>query len=88
MGDTRQLRLGWIAQQANFEGDACRSIVQNDTHYAPYVEYGHRQTYAWGHKLSTPKWVEGLFFMTDTMTDMEGAVPKMVDRLVDQWLRE
>ena len=82
------LRRGWFTTAAQVEGNVCRAEVRNDVEYSIYVEYGHRQTYAWGHELKVPHWVEGQFFMTDTVEEFAPVVPAMAQRCVDLFMEE
>ena len=79
------LRGSWTTEPARVTGNICQAELKNDVEYAPYVEYGHRQTHAWGHKMKHPRWVEGQFFMTDVVEQFRPVMPLMVGRMVDEF---
>ena len=66
--------------------------LSNDTIYASYVEYGHRQTPgryvpALGKTLKA-SWVNGKFMMTKSVSEVERKVPKMLEQELYQTFRE
>ena len=88
--DEGNLRRNWFTTAAQVEGTTCRAEIKNDTHYAEYVEYGHRQEVgryvpAIGKRLVNA-WVEGQFFMTNTAEEFQQAMPAMVERMVDDFM--
>lgn len=64
------LRRGWHAGHVERRGAFYITSVRNSVEYAPYVEYGHRQTpgryvKALGKRL-VKSWVDGKFMMTNS----------------------
>ena len=73
------LRRGW-------------SMLLNNTEYASYVEYGHRQTPgryvpAIGKRLKAA-WVEGQFPMTLSAREVESAAPAILARKIQRYFEE
>lgn len=71
------LRRGWYAGHVERRGNVYITSVRNPVMYAPYVEYGHRQTPgrfvpAIGKQLKK-SWVEGQFMMTKSAPATEQA---------------
>ncbi len=71
------LRRGWYAGHVERRGRVYLTSVRNPVTYAPYVEYGHRQTPgqyvpAIGKRLKK-SWVEGQFMMTKSAPATESA---------------
>ena len=59
--------------------------------YAPYVEYGHRQTPgryvpAIGKRL-VKSWVEGQHFLKISEDELQGIAPQILQTLLDNFLR-
>lgn len=66
------------------KGDVYEITVSNNVHYAPYVEYGHRQEVgrfvpAIGKRLKKP-WVNGRFMMTISANELQGQAPKIIEK--------
>lgn len=66
--------------------------VINPVEYASYVEFGHRQTPgrfvpAIGKRL-TASWVDGQYFLTLSEEDLQRMAPAVIQRKLDQLLRE
>lgn len=66
--------------------------VINPVEYASYVEFGHRQTPgrfvpAIGKRLKA-SWVDGQYFLTLSEEDLQQMAPAVIQRKLDQLLRE
>lgn len=72
--DTGELRRNWQVGQVERRGDAYIVEIFNNTHYAQFVEYGHRA----GKDLT--KWVEGRFMMTISMQQIEKELPRYLEK--------
>lgn len=82
---TGTLRAGWTAQLSQgFEvtksGNAVEVELVNDTYYASYVEFGHRTR---NHK----GWVQGRFYLTISVEEVERASPQILERKLDKYLK-
>lgn len=78
------LRRNWMVSDILKEGNIYKIEIFNNTEYAIYVEYGHRQEVgryvpAIGKKLVKP-WVEGRFMMTISMKEIERELPIYLER--------
>ena len=73
------LRRGWVMGQVTQDGTGYKSEIKNDVEYSPYVEYGHRTRGGNG-------WVEGQFFMTNTVESFRPRVPEIVKQMVEREL--
>ncbi|SDA45654.1 Bacteriophage HK97-gp10, putative tail-component [Dialister histaminiformans] len=85
------LRRNWEATPAHMQGTACVANVHNNTKYAPYVEYGHRQNVgqfvpALGKRLVKP-WVKGTHMMRNSHDEMKKEAPSLLARRVSQYIR-
>lgn len=90
--DTGQLRDNWQIGDVRKEGDTYIIEIFNETPYASFVEYGHRQNVGQyvptiRKRLKRP-WVEGRFFMTISANEIEQELPKYLDKRLDKLLRE
>lgn len=74
VGETGDLRRNWQIGQVVRKGDAYEIEIFNNTHYAGFVEYGHRT----GKDLT--KWVEGRFMMTISMQEIERELPRYLEK--------
>lgn len=99
------LRRGWTAGKkvSNFSdyaktmpinvmSNSYRIDIINQVSYAPYVEYGRRQTPgryvpALGKRL-TSSWVQGQFMMTKSVAEVDSIAQKVVDKKVKKFLEE
>lgn len=72
--DTGELRNNWQIANIERRGDALQVEYYNNTHYASFVEYGHRT----GKDLT--KWVEGRFMMTISMQEIERELPRYLEK--------
>ena len=86
------LRRGWIVRGPYYFGNNYVCELINTVEYAPYVEYGHRQTPgryvpAIDRKL-TQSWVKGYFMLTKSLADMERIAPKVIKKNVDAMMKE
>ena len=75
------LRRGWTMTQVRPTGGGYEVKVINPTDYASYVEYGHRTRNHEG-------WVEGQFFLTKSEIELERELPKIIERKIQQILKE
>jgi len=80
--DTGELRRNWKVGRVERRGDAYQVEIYNNTHYAQFVEYGHRT----GKDLT--KWVEGRFMMTISMQEIERELPRYLEKRVTQLLND
>jgi len=77
-----QLRRNWQVGRVERRGDAYQVEIYNNTHYAQFVEYGHRT----GKDLT--KWVEGRFMMTISMQEIERELPRYLEKRVTRLLND
>ncbi|HZG16963.1 MAG TPA: HK97 gp10 family phage protein [Candidatus Bathyarchaeia archaeon] len=80
VGETGELRRNWQIGSIVKRGDSYQVELFNNTHYASFVEYGHRT----GKDLT--KWVEGRFMLTISMQEIERELPKYLDRRMAELL--
>ena len=80
--DTGELRRNWKVGRVERRGDAYQVEIYNNTHYAQFVEYGHRT----GKDLT--KWVEGRFMMTISMQEIERELPRYLEKRVTRLLND
>mgnify|MGYP001067274520 CR=1 FL=1 len=80
--DTGELRRNWKVGRVERRGDAYQVEIYNNTHYAQFVEYGHRT----GKDLT--QWVEGRFMMTISMQEIERELPRYLEKRVTQLLND
>lgn len=90
MGGT--LRRGWTIGEVTKIGNTYQIEVINNTIYASYVEYGHRQqpgryVPALGVKLKKG-WVEGKFMLTLSENDLKNEAPAIIERRIKKKLGE
>ena len=86
------LRRGWIIRGPYYFGNNYVCELINPIEYAPYVEYGHRQTPgryvpAIDRKL-TASWVKGFFMLTKSLQDLEKIAPNVIQKNVDAMMKE
>ena len=87
------LRRGWTAV-ANLEvkktGSIYKITIENNTSYASYVEYGHRQTpcrYVPAIDCQLKKaWVKGQFMMTISEREIRKSAPRILENKVMRFL--
>lgn len=87
------LRRGWTAAgslEITKTGNVYKITIENQTPYASYVEYGHRQTPgryvpAIGCKLKKA-WVQGRFMMTISEREIKKSAPKILEKKVMDFL--
>ena len=92
-----RLRRGWSTLlkgkiRVQRIGDTYQVELVNNTEYASYVEYGHRQTPgryvpAIGKRLKAA-WVEGQFPMTLSAREVESAAPAILARKIQRYFEE
>lgn len=75
------LKRGWTIGEIKKEGSNYIIEIVNPVEYASYVEYGHRTRDGMG-------WVEGKFMMTITEEEIQGIAPKLIEKRVNEKLRE
>ena len=85
------LRRGWTGEQdmnatayaASLPiaqtGNTYTITIINPVHYAAYVEYGHRTRGGKG-------WVEGKFMLTKSEMELEGQLPKIIEKKLMKFL--
>lgn len=90
-----QLRRAWTVDNQNLViekiGNMYQLMIVNNTEYASYVEYGHRQmpgrfVPALGKRLKQG-WVEGQFILTKSEQELDSQAPAIVDKIVEQFLK-
>ncbi len=86
------LRDAWTVLPIERQGNNYVVTVVNNTEYASYVEYGHRQTPgrfvpALGKSL-TDNWSKGRFMLTISVQETERLVPAILEKALRQALRE
>lgn len=86
------LRKNWSIGSITKEGNDYVVDVINPTNYAPYVEYGHRQTPgryvpAIGKKLKKG-WVNGHFMLTISEKEIKKATPGILEKKLKEKLEE
>lgn len=78
--DTGELARSWQVGNVEKNGDTLQVEIFNNTHYASFVEYGHRT----GKDLT--KWVEGRFMMTISMQEIERELPRYLEKRMAELL--
>ena len=73
-------------------GDTYTIIVENTVSYAPYVEFGHRQTPGRyvptiGKRLKSG-FVPGQYMLTESEKDLEQIAPRVLERKIERFLTE
>ena len=86
------LRRGWEVGEVKRITNGYEVEIFNNTEYAPYVEYGHRQEVgryvpAIGKRLRKP-WVEGRFMMTISMQEIERELPIYLERRMTRLMKD
>lgn len=86
------LRDAWTVQPVEKVGDSYVVTVVNNTEYASYVEFGHRQkpgryVPALGKSL-TANWVEGQFMLTISEEKLRSQLPRILEKKVYMLLKE
>lgn len=89
---TAELRNAWQIGNIEQRGNTLQIEYFNNTHYASFVEYGHRQEVgrfvpAIGKRLKEP-WVEGRFMMTISMQEIERELPRYLEKRMTQLLND
>lgn len=82
VGETGDLRRNWQVGSVVKRGDSYLVEIYNTTHYASFVEYGHRT----GKDLTG--WVEGRFMLTISMQEIERELPKYLEKRVAELLND
>lgn len=90
--DTGDLRRNWRVGKVERRGNGYIVEIFNNTKYASFVEYGHRQEVgryvpAIGKRLKEP-WVEGRFMMTISMKEIERELPKYLEKRQKELLEQ
>lgn len=86
------LKKGWTILPIVDKGDSIEIQVVNTVDYAPYVEFGHRQTPgryvpALGKRLKKP-WVTGKFMLTKSEIELEKDMPGILEKRLYEKLGE
>lgn len=86
------LRRGWTILPLEKSGEEYRVTVINNTEYASYVEYGHRQrpgryVPALGKSLKAA-WVPGRYMLTISAQELERQAPALVEKQLYEFLKE
>lgn len=86
------LRDAWTILPVEKHGDEYLVTVVNNTEYASYVEYGHRQTPgryvpALGKSLKA-SWVKGRFMLTISTQELEVQAPALLEKKLYLFLKE
>jgi hypothetical protein len=86
------LRKAWIISEVRKTGDSYTIEVINPMTYAPYVEFGHRQTPgryvpAIGKQLKS-NWVEGRFMLTVSEAELQADAPTHLMNRLNKFMRE
>ena len=86
------LRDAWQILPIEKHGDQYIVTVANNTKYASYVEYGHRQTSgryvpALGKRLKA-SWVKGRFMLTISIQEIETLIPSLLQQKLYLFLKE
>ncbi|MGL5513620.1 MAG: HK97 gp10 family phage protein [Sporomusa sp.] len=84
------LKAGWRTIPATMDNGICKGTIYNTEKYAPYVEYGHRQTPgryipALGKKLKKG-WVKGKFMMANSRKELEPDIPGIVQGKFNKYM--
>ncbi|WP_144882713.1 HK97 gp10 family phage protein, partial [Paenibacillus sp. IHBB 10380] len=66
--DSGELRRNWRVGRVIRQGSSYVVEIYNNTEYASFVEYGHRNR-------DKTEWVEGRFMMTISMKQIERELP-------------
>lgn len=77
-----QLRSAWEVGRIEKRGSSFNVEIYNNTHYASFVEYGHRT----GKDLTG--WVEGRFMLTISMQEIERELPKYLEKRMVELLND
>lgn len=85
------LRDAWTILPIEKQGNNYVITLVNNTEYASYVEYGHRQTPgryvpALGKRLKAG-WVKGRFMMTVSIQEVEQLAPAILEKAIYQALK-
>lgn len=86
------LRRNWFVTDAKRTSEGYSVDVINNTEYASYVEYGHRQNVgqyvpALGKRLKQP-WVEGRHMLQDSVDELQSKADAIIERRMQNWLEE
>lgn len=90
--DTGNLRRNWQVTGVTKDGFTYTIMVINQTEYAIYVEFGHRQqpgryVPAINRRLKKG-WVPGKFMMTISAEDIQRKAPQIVEKIIAKKLGE
>lgn len=87
------LRRNWyIDNDISIKGKEYSVTIFNNTEYAPYVEYGHRQTIgrfvpAIGKKLKQG-WVNGRFMLTESENELSGQIDGILKAKLEKAIKD
>lgn len=79
--DTGNLKRNWAMGTVEKAGNQYIVTVLNNTEYATFVEYGHRNKYHTG-------WVPGRYMLTRSESEIKGQAPAILARQMENFLRE
>jgi hypothetical protein len=81
--DTGFLRNQWTSKNTRIvkKGNEYQIYITNTSEYADYMEYGHRTRGGKG-------WVNGYFFATITEKEIEGLLPKMLEKKISKIIKD
>lgn len=86
------LRRGWIVRGPYSFGGSYVCELINPVEYAPYVEYGHRQTpgrYVPAiDRTLVRNWVPGYFMLTKSLNDLKKVAPNVIQKNIDDMMKE
>lgn len=85
------LRRNWYAETVDVKGKEYSVTIYNNTSYAPYVEYGHRQEVGrfvptLGKRLKSA-WVNGRFMLTESENELRGQVDGILKLKLEKALK-
>lgn len=75
---TGNLRRNWQATQVESIPGGCQVEIYNNTSYAPYVEYGHRNGGGYG-------WTDGRFMMTKAINELQSQMPNILEKGINDY---
>ncbi len=86
------LRGAWTILPIEKQGNTYVATIVNNTEYASYVEFGHRQrpgryVPALGKRLKA-NWVKGRFMLTISEQELENQLPKLLEKKLYAFLKE
>ena len=90
---TGYLRNNWQLGRVVRKGDVLEIAIYNPTHYASYIEYGHRtgvkvakSWYGFTTAKSSTGWYPGHFMCTISIKEVQRGMPGRYDREFKNWI--